>query len=80
MTRAYKWTWNARIEKQTLSDLQEISEELGFLVDTPGTYHGNPSPPALLDALATAYRDDPATAIEALRSLGVVGEAESQAK
>lgn len=57
--RAYKWVWTARIDKDTLLALQKLADGLGFHVDTPGGYFGHPSPPALLDALAEAYRHDP---------------------
>mgnify|MGYP003619967188 CR=1 FL=1 len=53
------YRWSAKIERDTLSQLQELAAGLGFIVDTPGGYFGNASPPAMLDALAAAYERDP---------------------
>ena len=69
MTRNYRWTWNARIQKDTLAALQTMAGELGFIVTQASRYQGRPSPPDMLDALATAYRLDPAGTLDALRAL-----------
>lgn len=74
--RAYKWVWTARIKQETLSQLQELAAGLGFVVDTPGGYFGNPSPPAMLDALAAAYERDPGGVHLALKVLGVYNKPE----
>lgn len=75
--RAYKWVWTARIKPETLDGLQELSTGLGFVVEAPGGFQGNPSPPAMLDALATAYKRDPGGVKLAFKALGIipVGEA-----
>ena len=69
MTRNYRWTWNARIQKDTLAALQTMAGELGFVVTQASRYQGMPSPPDMLDALAAAYRLDPAGTLDALRAL-----------
>ena len=69
MTRNYRWTWNARIQKETLAALQAMAAELGFVVTQASRYQGKPSPPDMLDALAAAYRLDPAATLDALRAL-----------
>lgn len=66
------YRWSAKINRDTLPTLQTIAGELGFLVETPGGKLGDPSPPAMLDALAAAYRAEPAAVTDALRALGVV--------
>jgi hypothetical protein len=75
MTRNYRWTWNARIQKDTLAALQSMAGELGFIVTQASRYQGQPSPPDMLDALATAYRLDPAATLDALRALLVPPDA-----
>ena len=57
MTRNYRWTWNARIQKETLAALQTMAAGLGFVVTQASRYQGKPSPPDMLDALAAAYPD-----------------------
>ena len=42
---------------------------LGYFVTAPGGLTGRPSPADMLDALATAYRLDPAATLDALRAL-----------
>ena len=74
--RAYRWMWTARIEPDTLTQLQKLAGNLGFVVTTPGGFHGDPSPAALLDALAAAYERDSGAVIDALREIGVVNPAE----
>lgn len=56
-TKFYRWS--AKIERSTLPELQDLAEHLGFVVATPGGKMGDPSPPALLDAVAAAHRNDP---------------------
>jgi len=70
--RAYKWVWNARIKPESLLELRGLAESLGFIVDTPGQYQGTASAPAMLDALAAAYRADSGTVIDAMRAIGVI--------
>ena len=77
--RTYKWTWQARIEPATLEALRKLAGNLGFIVDAPGNYFGTPSAPAMLDALAAAYRADSGAVIDAMRELGVVNPAEPPA-
>ena len=69
MTRNYRWTWNARIQKETLAALQTMAGELGFLVTQASRYQGKPSPPDMLDALAAAYRANPAAVLASLGAL-----------
>ena len=69
MTRNYRWTWNARIQKDTLAALQSMAGELGFIVTQASRYQGQPSPPDMLDALAARYRADPDAVLDALRAL-----------
>ena len=69
MTRNYRWTWNARIQKDTLAALQTMAGELGFVVPQASRYQGKPSPPDMLDALAAAYRANPPATLDALRAL-----------
>ena len=71
MTRNYRWTWNARIQKETLAALQTMAAGLGFVATVPGGKFGKPSPAALLDALAAAYRIDPGGVHLALKVIGV---------
>lgn len=66
-TKYYRWS--AKIDRNTLSALQALAESLGFIVTAPGGKLGNASPPALLDALATAYRLDPGGTRLALKVL-----------
>ena len=67
--RAYRWVWTARIERESLPALQRLAEGLGFFVSTPGSFYGGPSAPAMLDALAAAYRADPGGTHLALKDL-----------
>ena len=75
MTRNYRWTWNARIQKETLAALQSMAAGLGFVVTQASRYQGQPSPPDMLDALAAAYRLDPAATLDALWALLVPPDA-----
>lgn len=63
--------WTARIKPESLTELQQLAERIGFVVDTPGGFHGEPSPAAMLDALAAAYRRDPAGVEQAFKVLGI---------
>ena len=49
--------------------LTDLAAGLGFIVTRPGTYYGKASPPAMLDALAAAYRLDPVQTRRVLRSI-----------
>ena len=49
--------------------LTDLAEALGFIVTRKGTYDGLPSVPDLLEAIAAAYRLDPAGTLAALRAL-----------
>lgn len=68
------YRWSAKIQKDTLPDLQELAASLGFIVTTPGRHDGDASPPKLLDSLAAAYRRDPDGVRMALKVLGVIAE------
>ena len=46
-----------------------MAGELGFVVTQASRYQGRPSPPDMLDAIAAAYRLDPAATLDALRAL-----------
>ncbi len=70
--RAKYYRWSARIEKETLRELQLVASHLGFIVTTPGATQGKPSPPDMLDSLAAAYRRDAQTVLGAMRAIGVV--------
>ena len=66
---SYRWKWTATIKKQSLTDLQDMAAGLGYFVTAPGGLTGRPSPADMLDALAAAYRADPAGTLAALRAL-----------
>jgi hypothetical protein len=70
--RPYRWKWTATIEPESLIELQKLAVNLGYIVDVPGGFQGNPSPAAMLDALAAAYRADSGAVIDAMREIGVV--------
>ena len=72
---SYRWKWTATIKKQSLTDLQDMAAGLGYFVTAPGGLTGRPSPADMLDALATAYRLDPAATLDALRALLVPPDA-----
>ena len=55
--------------------LTDLAEALGFIVTRKGTYDGLPSVPDLLEAIAAAYRADPAGTLDALRALLVPPDA-----
>ena len=59
--------WTARIEKETLTVLQELAASLGFVATAPGKYQGAPAPADFLDALAAAYRANPDVVFLSLR-------------
>ena len=61
--------WTARIDPASLPMLQSLAASLGFVVDAPGGFEGQPSPTALLDALAAAYDHDPGGTHLALKVL-----------
>ena len=49
--------------------MQTMAAGLGYVVTQASRYHGKPSPPDMLDALAAAYRADPAATLDTLRAL-----------
>ena len=55
--------------------MQSMAGELGFIVTQASRYQGQPSPPDMLDALAAAYRANPAATLDALRVLLVPPDA-----
>ena len=57
-------------------ELRGLAESLGFIVKTPGQYEGTASAPAMLDALAAAYRRDPAGVKLAFKVLGITPDGE----
>lgn len=69
MARPYVWKWTARIKRESLPLLQNLAGDLGYIIDTPGGYFGEPSAPALLDAIAAAYERDPGGTKLALKVL-----------
>ena len=69
------YSYRVRIKEKTTPALQDLAAALGFFATKPGRYLGYPSPAALLDALALAYRADPAAAIRAMQSIGVINVA-----
>ncbi len=77
MTRKYSYAYKVRIKEESLPILQELSGDLGFTVDTPGRYLGDPSPAAMLDTLATAYKRDPGGVKLAFKVLGITPTGEA---
>ena len=69
MVRKYRWKWTALIERESLTQLQELAAGLGYVATVPGGKFGKPSPAAMLDALAAAYRLDPVQTRRVLRSI-----------
>jgi hypothetical protein len=65
----YKWRWTAPILRDTLPTLQEMADALGFIVTGNNAFTGNPAPADMLDAIAAAYRADPAGTLDVLRTL-----------
>jgi len=66
------YRWSAKIDRETLPLLQGLAANLGFIVNAPGGFHGDPSPPAMLDALAAAYERDPAAVKQGFTELGII--------
>ena len=79
MKRSYKYSYQVRIDPDTLPELQTLSASLGFLVENPGATQGNPSPAAFLDALAAAHRADPAGLVATLAAALAPTRAEAEA-
>lgn len=71
MPRKYRYSYRVLIKEETLPALQELAAAAGFVNDAPGAKFGDPSPAALLDTLAAAYRRDPALVARTLAALGV---------
>jgi len=69
--RPYRWKWTATINPESLPLLQNLADSLGFTVKAPGGFEGKPAPAAMLDALAAAYRRDPAGVKLAFKVLGI---------
>ena len=69
--RVYRWKWTAAIDPQSLPLLQGLAKGLGFTVKRHGGFQGDPSPAAMLDALAAAYERDPGGVHLALKVIGV---------
>ena len=67
--RPYRWKWTAPIDPDSLLQLQNLAAGLGFVVTTPGTYYGRPSPASLLDAIAECHEVDPGGTHLALKVL-----------
>lgn len=74
--RPYRWKWTAQIQRETLVALQNLANDMAFVVQVPGGFEGAPSPASLLDALAAAYGRDPAAVKDAFRKLGVFWQPE----
>lgn len=72
--KIHRYLWTARIDPSTLPALQALAADLGHFISHPGASYGDPSPPALLDALAAAYRVNPTAVTVALRKLGLTGD------
>lgn len=70
------YRWSAKIQRDTLAELQQLAASLGFLVSTPGAHHGDASPPKMLDALADACRRDPSGVKLAFKVLGITPSGE----
>ena len=69
MARRYSYAYKVRIHEDTLPELQKLSGKLGVTVTTPGRYLGDPSPAALLDALAECHDAAPGGTTLALKVL-----------
>lgn len=70
--RVYRWKWTAAIDPQSLPLLQGLAKGLGFTVKRHGGFQGDPSPAAMLDALAAAYERDPAAVKQGFTELGII--------
>jgi len=66
-----KITYKARIKPETVDALASMAAALGFVVTTPGRYHGQPSTGDLLDALAARYTAVPTAVTAVLRDAGI---------
>lgn len=72
MTRStYYYQWSAKIQRESLTELQALAVALGYIVSNPGVHDGDPAPNKMLDALADAYRRDPERVATAMRDLGL---------
>lgn len=71
--KARRYVYQARIDPDTLPALQSLAGDMGHYIAHPGASYGDPSPPSLLDALAAAYRANPAAVTAALRTLAITG-------
>lgn len=66
--------YQIRLQAGTAEALAAMAAALGFLVETPGRYQGNPSPGDFLDKLTDEYTHDPTAVLACLRGVGVAGE------
>jgi len=69
--------YNVRLQVGTADGLAELAAALGFIVDTPGRYHGAPSAGDLLDVLVEKFRADRTAVVTCLRRAGIEGEPQS---
>ena len=63
--------YRPKLTPKSKEPLDDLSRDLNYIVTHGGVNFGNPSPPQMLEALATAYRRDPDATTTALRSIGV---------
>ena len=71
MAKTKPYLWTAKIKRESLSKIQRLAGDLGYLVDNPGAYNGQPSAPQLIDALANAYEANPENVVDGLRRIGL---------
>lgn len=69
-----KQVYRPKLTEAERVELSGLARDLDFFIDNPSRYYGDPSPPAMLTALATAYATNPTAVAAALRELGIVGE------
>ena len=67
----YYYQWSARIQPESLPQLQALALDLGYIVSNPGVHDGDPAPNKMLDSLANAYKRDPERVAAAMRDLGL---------
>jgi hypothetical protein len=70
---ANNYSWRVRTKRNTRVNWSALAGLLGFRVNNPGHWNGQPSAPQLLDAIAAAIKDDPAAVAAAFVALGIIG-------
>lgn len=65
------YVYRPKLTEEDRASLSGLARDMGYFVEQKGRHFGEPSPPALLDALADAYRRDPTAVVDALAAVGV---------